>query len=48
MITLLSEQESIEINYEQFKGVILSILEESKDKIKMSEDDIKTIYYVLD
>ena len=37
-----------ELSYEEFKEVVLGVLGEIREKVKMSEDDIKTIFYVLD
>jgi len=38
----------INFNYEQFKNVIVNLLTEIREKIKISEDDIKTIFFILD
>ena len=36
------------IDYELFKNGIVTVIGDIKDKIKMSEDDIKTLFHVLD
>lgn len=36
------------IDYELFRARVLLVIAELRDKIKISEDDIKTLYYVLE
>ena len=38
---------SQKINYETFRNGIINIINNNKDKIKISEDDIKTLFHVL-
>lgn len=38
----------MEFNYEQFKNLIVRLLAEVREKIKISEDDIKTLFFILD
>lgn len=46
--TVFDGQSDINIDYDTFRSGILTIITDMRDKIKISEDDIKTIFYILD
>lgn len=46
--TVFDGQPDINIDFETFRSGILTIITDMRDKIKISEDDIKTIFYILD
>ena len=48
MFTLVEESDKGDFSYEEFRELIVLILGSLKEKVKMSEDDIKTIFFVLD
>jgi Ca2+-binding EF-hand superfamily protein len=37
-----------EFSYEEFRELIVMILGTLREKVKMSEDDIKTIFFIMD
>lgn len=37
-----------EINYELFKRGVIDIISGQKEKVKLSEDDVKTLFYLID
>ena len=44
----MEESDKGDFSYEEFRELIVLILGSLKEKVKMSEDDIKTIFFVLD
>jgi hypothetical protein len=36
------------MNYDEFRERVIEVLAGMREKVKMSEDDIKTIFFVLD
>lgn len=38
----------VSLDYDTFRSGILTIITDMRDKIKISEDDIKTIFFILD
>lgn len=45
---MVKDEDLTNFNYDQFKNVIVNVLGEIREKIKISEDDIKTIFFILD
>jgi hypothetical protein len=48
LTTYFDRFEEEEISYDQFKKGIIEIISNCKEKVKLSEDDVKTIFHLLD
>ena len=47
IFTVFDDHPQEEITYEKFKEGILTIISDIRDKIRISQDDIKTIFHIL-
>ena len=47
IFTIFDDYPDEEIDYQKFKTGILEVITEIRDKVKMSEDDIKTIFHLI-
>ena len=47
IFNVFDDHTELQIGYEKFREGILSIIGDIKDKIRISEDDIKTLFFIL-
>lgn len=47
IFTVFDDYPNEEISYDKFKSGVLEVISDIRDKIKMSEDDIKTIFHII-
>lgn len=48
IFSILEKDSKNNIRYDDFRTTVVGMLSELRQKIKISEDDIKTIFYILD
>lgn len=48
LLNYFDHYEHEDISYDRFKKGVIDIISGHKDKVKLSEDDVKTIFHLLD
>ena len=48
LFSIVEDASKHEFNFDEFRDLLVLILGSLREKVKMSEDDIKTIFFVLD
>lgn len=48
LFSLLQDSGKSQLNYQEFKELIVAIVGSMKERLRVSEDDIKTLFFVLD